>query len=164
MLYVSESAIEFACSNGVQQRRLKRILTRAVHKSSIKRRHSERRLEQLSFLQSPQVSDLTGLPKQYQSMFSTVSSLPALTPEAVATFSQSPLADPGKRPWEVNKMGYLDWASKQLLAKATHDGGAGSSAVGSLVESTATVAKTGDLKQLMEISDTPLPPQRRVTD
>jgi len=132
---------------------LKRVLTRAVRKSSAERRRSERRLEQLSFLQAPQVSELAGLAQQYRSMFSAVSSLPPLTPEAVAAFSQSTLADPGKRPWEVNKMGYLDWASKQLLAKATHDG-AGSSAVGSLVESTAAVAKIQDLVQLIEAKST----------
>lgn len=139
-------------------------MTRAVRKSSAERRRSERRLEHLSFLQAPQVSELAGLTEQYRSMFSAVSSLPPLTPEAVAAFSQSPLADPGKRPWEVNKMGYLDWASKQLLVKATHDGGAGSSAVGSLVESTTAVAKTQDLMQLMEASstseDASIPPPR----
>jgi kinetochore protein Mis12/MTW1 len=137
----------------VQQRRLKRLLTRAVRLSSAKRQRSERRLEQLSFLQAPQVSELTSLPEQYHSMFSAVSSLPPLTPEAVAAFSQSPLADPGKRPWEVSKMGYLDWASKQVLARAQQsDGGAGSSAVGSLMESTAAVATTQDLRRLMEAS------------
>jgi kinetochore protein Mis12/MTW1 len=50
-------------------------------------------------------------------------------------------------------MGYLDWASKQVLAKAQQsDGGAGSSVVGSLVESTATVAKTQDLRRFMEVN------------
>ncbi|KAG1849172.1 Mis12-domain-containing protein [Suillus subalutaceus] len=135
------------------QRRLKRLLTRAVRLSSAKRRRSERRLQQLSFLQAPQVSELMSLPEQYRSMFSAISSLPPLTPEAVAAFSQSPLADPGKRPWEVSKMGYLDWASKQVLAKAQQsDGGAGSSVVGSLVESTAAVAKTQDLRRLIEVN------------
>lgn len=94
MLYVPNLVIEPACSNDVQQRRLKRLLTRAVRLSSAKRRRSERRLEQLSFLQAPQVSELMSLPEQYHSMFSAVSSLPPLTPEAVAAFSQSPLADP----------------------------------------------------------------------
>jgi kinetochore protein Mis12/MTW1 len=132
---------------------LKRLLTRAVRLSSAKRRRSERRLEQLSFLQAPQVSELVSLPEQYRSMFSAVSSLPPLTPEAVAAFSQSPLVDPGKRPWEVSKMGYLDWASKQVLAKAQQsDGGAGSSVVGSLVESTTAVAKTQDLRRFMEVN------------
>lgn len=93
------------------------------------------------------------LPEQYRSMFSAVSSLPPLTPEAVAAFSQSLLADPGKRPWEVSKMGYLDWASKQVLARAQQsDGSAGSSTVGSLVESTAAVSKTEDLRRFMEVS------------
>lgn len=137
----------------MQQRRLKRLLTRAVRLSSAKCRRSESRLEKLSFLQAPQASELMSLPEQYRSMFSAVSSLPPLTPEAVAAFSQSLLADPGKRPWEVSKMGYLDWASKQVLARAQQsDGSAGSSTVGSLVESTAAVSKTDDLRRFMEVS------------
>ncbi|KAH7920452.1 hypothetical protein BV22DRAFT_1133061 [Leucogyrophana mollusca] len=133
------------------QRRLKRLLTRAKRESSIQLARSERRLTQLAFLRSPQVHDLAQLPDNYEELYSAVSSLPPLTPESTAALTQLPLTDPGKRPWEINKAGYLDWASRQLLAKARQrdTAGEGSSIIGAVVEMVDGVAGAEDLKSAL---------------
>ncbi|KIK99726.1 hypothetical protein PAXRUDRAFT_453025 [Paxillus rubicundulus Ve08.2h10] len=133
------------------QRRLKRLLARSTKLSAARARRSEQQLSQLSFLQAPRLHELGQIPAQFESMFSAVSSLPTLTPESTATLTQLPLADPGKRPWETNKMGYLDWATKQLVAKVRQqDGRAGDAAIGALVDLSGTISRTQDMKTLME--------------
>lgn len=80
-------------------------------------------------------------------MYNAVSTLP---PHDPASF-QLPLPDPGKRPWETSKTGYLNWAVGQLLVR-TRDGGTGegSSAVGKVVEGAYGVGKSDDVKAAME--------------
>ncbi|KAH7914095.1 Mis12-domain-containing protein [Hygrophoropsis aurantiaca] len=131
------------------QRRMKRLLTMTKRISSIKLARSEKRLKQLSFLHTPRTTDLTQVPDRYERMYSAVASLPLLTPESTAALTQLPLADPGKRPWEINKAGYLEWASRQLLTKARqHDtAGAGSSSIGVVVESIEGVGRAEDLQR-----------------
>ncbi|KAF8842526.1 hypothetical protein BDN67DRAFT_965639 [Paxillus ammoniavirescens] len=135
------------------QRRLKRLLARSAKLSAARARRSEQQLSQLSFLQAPQLRELGQIPAQLESMFSAISSLPTLTPESTATLTQLPLADPGKRPWETNKMGYLDWATKQLVAKVKQQNGrAGDTAIGALVALSGAIARTQDMKALVETS------------
>jgi kinetochore protein Mis12/MTW1 len=137
----------------LQQRRLKRLLARSAKLSAARARRSEQQLSQLSFLQAPQLRELGQIPAQFESMFSAVSSLPTLTPESTATLTQLPLADPGKRPWETSKMGYLDWATKQLVAKVKQQNGrAGDTAIGALVALSGAIARTQDMKALVETS------------
>lgn len=63
-------------------------------------------------------------------MYGSVSTLPPLDPATIASLTQIQLTDPGKRQWETNKTGYVNWAISQLLAKAKEDGGiAGASSV-----------------------------------
>ncbi len=60
-----------------------------------------------------------------------------------------PLTEPGKRPWETSKTGYLTWAVDQLLSRTKSQGVGtvqGSSAVDSTVASAAEVASSSDLK------------------
>lgn len=139
-----------ACS---QQRRLKRLLTRSVRWSAARALRSEKQLEQLSFLQSPQLRELGQIPDQLESLFSAISSLPALTPESTAALTQLPLPDPGKRPWETSKSAYFDWASKQLLARVKQQtSGTGDSTIASLAKLSDTIANSRDMTALVETS------------
>ncbi|KAL4065244.1 Mis12 protein-domain-containing protein [Scleroderma yunnanense] len=129
------------------QRRLKRVLSRSTRLSAARARRREKMLAELSFLQHPRVRDLGQFADQLKSMFTVVSSLPPLTPETTATLTQLPLADPGKRPWEINKTGYSDWAAKQLLAKVKlRNPDMADSSIGALVDLTANVGSGRDLE------------------
>ncbi|KAF9228709.1 Mis12-domain-containing protein [Gyrodon lividus] len=135
------------------QRHLRRLLTRSVKLSAAQARRSERRQDQLSFLQAPQLHELGQVPDQLEPMFSAVSSLPTLTPESTATLTRLTLTDPGKRPWETSKAGYFDWATKQLLAKVKQRNlGAGDTDIGALVEFSDAIATTQDMKALVVTS------------
>ncbi|KAF8123739.1 Mis12-domain-containing protein [Boletus edulis] len=128
------------------QRRLKRLLTRAVRTSAAQANRSERLQNQLSFLQSPQLRELSQVPDQFEKMFSSVSSLPALTPESTAALTQLPLVDPGKQPWETSKSAYFDWATKQVLAKVKKQiSGTGDTTIASLAKITDAIAKSRDM-------------------
>lgn len=77
-------------------------------------------------------------------MYDSISSLPPHDPTAF----QLPLPDPGKRPWETSKTGYLNWAVGQLLIRA-RDSGAGMegiAAVGKAVEDAYAIGKSEDVK------------------
>ena len=114
---------------------------------------SEKQHNQLSFLQSPQLRELGQVPDQLESMFSAVSSLPALTPESTAALTQLPLVDPGKRPWETSKSAYFDWATKQVLAKVkSQTSGTGDTTIAALAKLSDTIAKSRDMNALVEAS------------
>ncbi|KAI6038446.1 Mis12-domain-containing protein [Pisolithus marmoratus] len=132
------------------QRRLKRLLARSARLSSAKARRSEKKLSELSFLGDPLLHELGQIPDRFESMFTAASSLPPLTPEATAALTQLPLPDPGKRPWELSKAGYIDWATKQLLTKVKHR----SPDVGnSAIESTTALLDTiGTAQHLADIA------------
>lgn len=125
-----------------QQRRLKRLYTRAVRKSRFQLKHSESRIDQITFLRSPQLQILGALPASLTQMCNEVSSLP---PHDPASF-QLPLPDPGKRPWETSKTGYLNWAVGQLLVRQGDDGRKGGSAVARVAEVVRAVGKPEDVK------------------
>ncbi|KAI0938296.1 hypothetical protein AcV5_000004 [Taiwanofungus camphoratus] len=135
------------------QRKLRRLYTHAVRKSAEQLAHSQSRLERLSFLRAPQLQALRALPDEFQTMYISVSSLPAVDPSSDAA-EQIPLPEPGKRQWETSKTGYLNWAVEQLMVRAKEQAkgeGAfteGSSAVGAA----AAVAyrSTQDVKAVLE--------------
>ncbi|KAI0341308.1 Mis12-domain-containing protein [Trametopsis cervina] len=97
------------------QRKLERLFTIAVRKSTIQRSQSERRLEQLQFLQSPQMQTLLTLPDNFLAMYDTVTSLPPH--DASDQPAMAPLTEPGKRQWETHRLGYSNWAIEQLLLR-----------------------------------------------
>ncbi|EIW85478.1 Mis12-domain-containing protein [Coniophora puteana RWD-64-598 SS2] len=135
------------------QRKLKRLLKRAARKAKAQRRRSEHVLSELAFLQSPHMQELADLPAQFESMYNSVSTLPPLTDEYIATFTSTPVADPGKRDWETSKAGYQEWAVKQLLAKARQQdiaAGKRSMAVDAVVEDTAAIANAGHLRAALD--------------
>lgn len=121
---------------------------RSVRVSAALATRSERQQNQVSFLQSPQLQELKQVPDQLENMFSTVSSLPILTPESTAALTQLPLADPGKRPWETSKSAYFDWAAKQVLAKVKkQNSGPGDTTIASLAKLPDTIANTRDMAE-----------------
>lgn len=132
------------------QRRLKRLLTRSARLSAAKARQSEKKLSDLSFLQDPLLLELGQIADRFESMFTAASSLPPLTPESTAALTQLPLPDPGKRPWELSRAGYMDWATKQLLAKVKQRSpDVGNSVTGSI---TALIDNIGTAQRLEVIA------------
>lgn len=129
-----------------QQRRLKRLYTRAVRISNLRLAQSQAQFDRISFLCSPQLQSLTSLSNAFTSMYDSVSSLPPPDPSS----SQIPLSDPSKRPWETSENGYINWAIGQLLTR-TRDGGAvGDAAVGKVADSANEVGKVEDVKSALD--------------
>ncbi len=62
-------------------------------------------------------------------MYDAVTSLPPSTGEDTEELNV-PLPEPGKRMWETNRTGYVNWAVEQLLARVREQGvgGAGGQA------------------------------------
>ena len=84
--------------------------------------------------------------------YETISSLPPYDP-ATASQLAAPLAEPGKRPWETSKTGYMNWAVLQLVSRAKGGGQAlGGSAVGTVADATARVGRVEDIKALLELA------------
>ncbi|KAF9811490.1 hypothetical protein IEO21_06574 [Rhodonia placenta] len=137
------------------QRKLRRLFSRAVRSSNAQLAHSKARLEQLSFIRSPQLQELGSLADEFLAMYNAVSALPPIDPASTA-IEQAPLPEPGKRPWETSKMGYFNWAVGQLMlrakehAKGEGDFGAGSSAVGAAAAAAYDVANVQDVKGALE--------------
>jgi len=128
------------------QRRLKRLYTRAVRISNLQLKRSQSRLDHITFLRSPQLQTLASLPDVFTTLYNNVSTLPPHDPMSF----QLPLPDPGKRPWETSKTGYLNWAVGQLLVRGAGASGKGSSAVGKAAEGAYEVGKSEDVKAALE--------------
>ncbi|KAI0777798.1 Mis12-domain-containing protein [Trametes elegans] len=140
------------------QRKLKRLYTRAVRKSSKDVEHARERLERLAFLRAPQMQALLALPAEFHAMFDNVAALPPLDASAAA-LEPGVVPEPGKRPWETSKTGYLNWAVEQLMQRAKErarsepGGGAfseGSSAVSAAAASAYEIGDAQDAKALLE--------------
>ncbi|TBU28316.1 Mis12 protein-domain-containing protein [Dichomitus squalens] len=140
------------------QRKLKRLFTRAVRKSSKDLEHARARLDRLAFLRAPQMHSLLSLPAELQTMYAAVSSLPPVDASA-----PTPVPDqPGKRPWETSKTGYLNWAVAQLMERAKERAkgeqadegdasfGEGSAEVGAAAAAAYSVGRAEDMKAILE--------------
>ncbi|GLB39402.1 putative mis12 protein [Lyophyllum shimeji] len=132
------------------QRRLRRMLTRAIQASKRQRQHADSQLERLSFLQSPSFDVFASLPPKITSMFNAVSSLPPLDPSILASLSH---AEPGKRPWETSTTGYKNWAVAQLLDREESAGAGGRSVVDTLGERVGEVGSAEQLRKAVEAVD-----------
>jgi len=100
------------------QKHLNRLIARAARASRQQAKQAQVRLDRLSFIQPDQLRVHHGLTKDYDSLCSRASALPALDPANVDV----PGLEPGKRQWEVGKTGYLSWASAQLIQQAQLSG------------------------------------------
>lgn len=130
------------------QRKLRRLFSLAVRKSAAQRAHSERRLERLAFLQSPQMQNLIQMPEQFIEMFDAVSNLPPHDPSANQFAIQ--VTEPGKRPWETSRTGYFNWAIEQLLLRAKEkDQSGGTSTMSTIAANVEGIANPEDLKSVL---------------
>ncbi|KXN81469.1 Centromere protein mis12 [Leucoagaricus sp. SymC.cos] len=134
------------------ERKLKRVLLPAIRSSAAQRRQSERRYEQLSVLEHPSLPTLASLPAKLEAMHDACSSLEPLDANAVATLTQVELSEPGKRPWESTKSGYLKWATDRLLARAKDKDGE-SNQVTDLVERVDEVGHAERLRKAIEVTE-----------
>lgn len=100
---------------------------------------------------------LLSLPNDFQTMFDAVSSLPPLDPSSTA-LDPGVVPEPGKRPWEVSKTGYLNWAVEQLMQRAKEKAksepggstfGEGSSAVSAATAAAYEIGSAQDAKALL---------------
>ncbi|RDB18639.1 Centromere protein mis12 [Hypsizygus marmoreus] len=136
------------------QRRLRRMYTRALQVSKRQRQRAEQRLDQLSLLKSPSLDVFGALPSKHLAMFTAVSTLPPLDASTIASLSQAPLADPSKRPWETSKTGYLNWAVGQLMDRTGAEGtGGGRAVVDALAERVGDVGEADQLRRVVEMID-----------
>ncbi|KAI0731815.1 Mis12 protein-domain-containing protein [Fomitopsis betulina] len=137
------------------QRKLRRLYTHAVRASSAQLAHSKARLEHLSFLRAPQLHALSALSDEFESMYNNVASLPPLDPAFTAP-EPTGSSEPGKRPWEMSKTGYFNWAVEQLMLRAKEKArgeggfGEGSSAVGAIATSAYGVGSADYVKAALE--------------
>lgn len=101
---------------------------------------------------------LLSLPNEFLSMFDAIASLPPLDPSS-AVLDPGAAPEPGKRPWETSKTGYLNWAVEQLMQRAKEKAknepggsafGEGSSAVSAAAAAAYDVGSAQDVKALLE--------------
>ncbi|KAJ3741616.1 Mis12-domain-containing protein, partial [Lentinula detonsa] len=125
------------------QRRLQRLYSRALRASKQQRLRSERRLEKLSaVLDREKLESLAKVPPQLNAMYEAVSNLPPLDPAFVATL---PLQ---------NLVGYLNWATAQLLSRAgANESAQGSSAVDEMFRNMARIGQADQLRKAVEITE-----------
>jgi kinetochore protein Mis12/MTW1 len=81
------------------------------------RARAEKRLDTLSFLDTPRLETLLNLPRQIEAMQESVANLPELGTSTGSALAQLRMTEPGRRLWETNKSGYFKWAIQQLLAR-----------------------------------------------
>ena len=93
-------------------------------------------------------------------MYDSVAMLPEHEDSQNPTQNQ---LEPGKRPWEASKSGYLSWAVDTLVRKAGEKdvgvGGAGS-AVGAVVELTNQIGTAEDIKAALQALNSSTSPER----
>ncbi|KAJ2932773.1 hypothetical protein H1R20_g4307, partial [Candolleomyces eurysporus] len=113
-----------------EQRRLTRLLNRALANSKAAKRRADKRLTQIvSAIPPESLPTLKTLPKQLLTLYQTVSALPPVEPSLIqpapSTNSQDSgggssiaLSGTGKREWEVGSSGYVNWAVNRLVTGA----------------------------------------------
>ena len=108
-------------------------------------------------MRSPLLQTLVGLPQDFLSTYEAVSSLPPYDPSSASHLSM-PLAEPGKRPWETSKTGYINWAVSQAIARVREKGeekdnteGTDNLIVENIVNTTSKIAKVDDVKTTIQL-------------
>jgi kinetochore protein Mis12/MTW1 len=137
----------------MQQRCLKRLYVRARYASTARRRRAEHRLSQLSLLKSPSLNLLSTIPQKLTEMYQSASSLPPMDSSSLPIM----LVDPGKRPWETSKTGYVNWAVGQLVERTKEEEGRssdkGSSTFDALSVKVEDIGSADGLRGLLVKSD-----------
>jgi kinetochore protein Mis12/MTW1 len=97
-------------------------LKRTKHKRSTELRRAKKLFEALSSYEAAIDASKT-MPDRLMAMHKSVSTLPELSPATVTMLSEFQHTEAGKRKWETGKLGYVNWAIAQLLAKSAEAGG-----------------------------------------
>ncbi|KAF8156576.1 Mis12 protein-domain-containing protein [Crassisporium funariophilum] len=132
------------------QRKLNRLLSRAIRVASRQQTQAESRLAQLSSLSTPDGSlldTLHTLPPKFLAMYKTLSSLPPLDP---SFFAPVDLTQPGQRQWETSKTGYVNWAVGRLLVKSEAGDRMGLKAVDKVERDTQEIGTGEDLRGALD--------------
>ncbi|KAH9480239.1 Centromere protein mis12 [Psilocybe cubensis] len=150
------------------QRKLNRLLTRAIRTSSRQLARAESRLSQLSSLSVPSTFDdpgsssldkLHSIPPKFLQMYTTMSSLPPTDTITPPTSSAGTTTEVGKRQWETSHTGYVNWALSRLVSRtarsgtSTVDGGGGGASTVAVdrLDAMASEIGTGDsLRRALE--------------
>lgn len=101
-------------------------------------------------LDTPAIENYASAPQNLLALYASVSSLPASDPEMPTTLAQLQLADPGKQKWETSKVGYLNWAVEQLLARREHDEENTTADRGEMARRESEIGTTEQLKQMLK--------------
>jgi len=89
---------------------------------------------------------LEALPSKFLAMYQTLSSLPP--PETLPATVD--LSEPGKRQWETNKTGYMNWVLGRLLTKSATKEGMGHGAVDKLDSAASEVGTGEELRRALD--------------
>jgi kinetochore protein Mis12/MTW1 len=81
-------------------------------------------------------------------MYQMISSLPPLDIQPTVN-----LTEPGKRQWEINQTGYVNWALQQLLAKGKVGESDGHATVDKLDAAAAEIATGEELQRSLDSFD-----------
>lgn len=107
------------------------------------------------------MQSLLTLSDDFLAMYDAVTSLPPHDPSSAVEQLAMPLPEPGKRLWETNKTGYMNWAIEQLLTRTKErDQGTSSSAVGTVVAATSSVGRAEDVKATVQSLTSSSPDER----
>ncbi|PPQ81772.1 hypothetical protein CVT25_013684 [Psilocybe cyanescens] len=150
------------------QRKLNRLLTRAIRTSSRQLTRAENRFSRVSSLSLPlsdspdssSLDKLHSLPPKFLQMYRTLSSLPPLDsiPSAISTSTNT--TEAGKRQWETSHTGYVNWALGRLVARTAGEGGptadgegggAATAAVDRLDRTATSIGSGDDLRRALEV-------------
>ena len=124
-----------------EQRNLERTLRRAIRTASRQRIEAKSRLLRMQSYCST-LEEQGQLPLKYVEMYQTLSSLPLLELSPSINTTEA-----GKRQWETNKTGYMNWALGQLMVKGMVAQVDGLPAVDKL-DATVTEVGTGEALRL----------------
>lgn len=135
----------------MQQRLLKRHLTRASRAAKVQRREAERTLQSLSFILTPTtLQSLQTLPNLLPKMHEALTKLPPLDDATLKFLASCAGNHPGQRPWETSKTGYLNWAVAQLMNRAKEKELVKGS-VDNMVEQANQVGTSDDLRDALDV-------------
>lgn len=103
-------------------------------------------------LEHPSLFTLSSLPDKLDAMYNACSSLEPLDAPTLSSLTQVELSEPGKRPWESTKSGYLRWATERLVAKARENEG-GINEVTVLVDHTEQIGRAERLRKAFQVTE-----------
>ncbi|KIY72336.1 Mis12-domain-containing protein [Cylindrobasidium torrendii FP15055 ss-10] len=118
----------------------KRNLKKAIHLTRGRNAIAKQRLQYLQPLDID-MREIASLPSKLMALYNALLRLPDFDSGHAAAIQRLQLPDPGKRPWETGKIGYLNWAVEELVTQQRDSE--------TTQEREAAGATAGQLKQLL---------------